>query len=256
MSIEGELEYALTRVQARHGERLDEAGWRRLEASRDLAQYLDAARTSSLAGWIAAVDPTHDCHAIERALRIEWRQYVRNLATWHPREFQAWLMWCAWLPWLSLIGELAASRPMPQWLLADPVCGPVALGSPTERAAAVARTALAPLAPAITVRAPIGMLWRTHWQELQPQSDPQKDDLVRRLLRTVEAHFGRLSGDTGSTPASRTELAEHVVKLFRAAAGTVVVSVCHLTLLALDLERLRGGLATRCAFPSLARVAA
>lgn len=255
MSLEGDMEYAGTRVQARHGERLDEAGWRRLEASRDLAHYLDAARTCSLASWIATLDPTHDCHAIERALRIEWRHYVQNLSTWHPRELQAWLAWCAWLPSLSLLAELAAARPMPQWMLADPVCGPVALGSPAERAAAVKSTALAPLAPAITGRAPIGALWLEHWRTLQPQCDSQTNDLLHRLLRTIDAHLSKLTGETGSALTSRTELAARLAKLFRVGAGTVVATACHLALLALDLERLRGGLASRCVLLPRARAA-
>jgi hypothetical protein len=36
--------------------------------------------------------------------------------------------------------------------------------------------------------------------------------------------------------------------LFRAAAGTVIATLCHLALLALELERLRGGLIDRCLF--------
>jgi hypothetical protein len=245
MSIEGDMDYALTRVQARHGRRLDEAGWRRLEASRNVAQYLDAVRASSLASWISALGPTHDCHAIERALRIEWRHYVENLAGWHPREFQAWLAWCAWLPSLSLLAELATPYPMPQWMLADPVCGPVALGSPAERAVAVMHTALAPLAPAIARRVPIGPLWRAHWQRLQPQWDAHTNEVVRRFLRTIEAHFNELRGNTGSALILRMELAQRLERLFRASANTVVTTVCHLALLALELERLRGGLASR-----------
>ena len=46
----------------------------------------------------------------------------------------------------------------------------------------------------------------------------------------------------------RRELVSRLQRLLRAAAGTVVVTVCHLALVALDLERLRGGLSRRCLF--------
>jgi hypothetical protein len=48
--------------------------------------------------------------------------------------------------------------------------------------------------------------------------------------------------------ALRDELRERLNRLFRAAAGTLVATLCHLTLMALDFERLRGGLVNRSLF--------
>lgn len=53
---------------------MDEAGWRRLESTRDLGQYLATVRTTQLADWANGFDPEQDCHTFERALRVEWRR--------------------------------------------------------------------------------------------------------------------------------------------------------------------------------------
>jgi hypothetical protein len=246
MTAEGNLDYALARVHARHGRLLDEAGWRRLEAGHDLDQYVDAARASTLAGWVASLDLTRDVHAIERALRNEWRQYVEAVATWHPHAWQPWLAWWAWLPVLSLLAQLSRSEPPPDWMLADPVCGPIAPGSPAERAAALRDTPLVPLESAILGHVSMGAAWHTHLQTLTPQSDAQTRQLLKLLLQAINTHYDRLINNTTSAMILRGELADRLERLFRADVGTVAATACHLALVALDFERLRGGLASRC----------
>jgi hypothetical protein len=256
MPAEGNLDYALARVHARHGGRLQQAAWQRLEVSRDLGQYLDGVRAGALAGWVVSVDLTCDAHAIERALRSEWRQYVQGVASWHPHECQPWLLWWAWLPLLSLLAQLARPEPAPAWLLADPVCGPVAPGSPAERAAALRHTPLAPLESAVLAGLPMGTAWRAHWQALRPSAGAQTRQLLDLFARAIDAHAGRLLDDARGAVALRRELADRLTRLFRTAAGTVVATICHLALLAFDLERLRGGLVCRSLLPAQRREAA
>ena len=248
MMREGNMEYALTRVHARHGMRLAEGSWRRLEASRDLSHYLEVLRTSPQAHWIASLDPASDSHAMERALRNEWRRYVTGVAVWHPQLWQPWLAWLAWLPLLGLLAALARAAPAPRWLLADPVCGPLALGSPEERIAALQRTPFAALAPALQGRMSVAHAWYAQWQRLAPRSDEPTRQLRSRLLVTLERHAEAMLRTQDSSIALRQELTVRLSQLFRAGAETVVASVCHMALLALDLERLRGGLISRRVF--------
>jgi len=237
IGTEGNLAYAAARVHARHGLRLAESQWRRIEAGGHLGRYLQLVRSSALAPWVASVDAAHDAHAIERALRSEWRQYVRAVASWHPREWQSWLEWWSWLPLLPLIARLARAGPVPPWMLADPVCGSLALGDPPERAAALEATALAALAPAVRADASIGSAWQREAARRLPRVDPESGAGVSLLMRLRSA----ASPPSGSAAA--------LLRLFRAAAGSGVASGCHLALLALDVERLRGGLVVRCLFP-------
>jgi len=241
----GDLDYALSRVHARHGSRLTEGEWRHLEASHDLASYLDAARTGALAPWVATLGVRADEHAIERALRMEWRRYVQTVTLWHPSVWQPWLAWLAWLPWLALLAQLARPEAPPLWLLADPVCGPVAPGTQAERRAALERTVLAPLAAGLDRAHSPTVLWRRHWQELAPASDSDTQRLQQALLATL-ARYAEALALASTSDVPRAALASALRRLFRAASGTVVATVCHLGLTGLDLQRLRGGLAYRC----------
>jgi len=236
----GNLQYASARVQARHGRRLDESAWHRLEAASHLGQYLQAAGTSALGGWVASIDKAHDAHAIERTLRSAWREYVQAVARWHPQEWQAWVEWWSWLPLLPLIARLARAAGAPVWLLADPVCGPMALGSPTERAAALGATALAPLAAAVRGEVLVSVAWLQQADRLAPRADSESREWLRRLMRSLTAGAEEIVSESTATP----------LRLFRAAAGTAIASGCHLALLWRDVERLRGGLVVRRLFPA------
>jgi hypothetical protein len=244
------LDYALARVHARHGERLDEFTWRRLEASRDAGQYLDALRTTPLRAWVVSIDGSMGTHAIERTLRTEWINYVDHVANWHPLVWQPWIAWCAWLPVLSLLAQLSRPEPAPPWMLADPICRPVAPGSPIERATALRNTPLAPLETAVLGRVHVAAVWRAHWLAIAPRMDTHTRHLLNLLLTAVDTHTDRLLGNCGNAATLRQQHCDRLARLFRLGAETAVATLCHLGLLALDLQRLRGELLTRVALPA------
>jgi len=248
MEGEGNLEYALTRVYARHGQRLDEAAWRRVEASRDLNHYMAAMRATALAPWVASMNAQQDCRALESSLRSQWRRHVDGVARWHPREWQAWLAWLAYPPFLNLIAQLARPEAVPSWILADPVVGPFAPGTPANRSAAMADTPLAPLAAAVAGQTTPRAAWSTHWQALLPHADGDTRRSLDLLRRAIEQHDQGLLQAVDTAEPQRQKFALRLRLLMRIAAGTAIVTVCHLGLLALDLERLRSGLVRRCLF--------
>jgi hypothetical protein len=241
MSLEGNVEYALTRVQSQYGKRPDTDVWRRLEASHDLGQYLEAVRNGIFGPWVSSLDRSREAHVIERTLRGAWRSYVRTVASWHPRSWQPWLAWLEWLPTLGLFAPLEHAGPVPAWLLADPIVGPAARGASAERPAAVKGTALAVFEPAIAG-------WVARWRALQPPVDVFTQRLLAAVVRAVQEHTRRLAVEGAKGAALRDQLGERLRKLFRRAAGTLVATLCHLALMALDFERLRGGLVNRSLF--------
>ena len=80
MSGRADWSYVQARLQARHGDRLDEGDWRSLEAAKSLDHFHDRARMSSLRRFTERLDTQMSAHAIERALRVEWRRYVAEVA--------------------------------------------------------------------------------------------------------------------------------------------------------------------------------
>ena len=93
-----------------------------------------------------------------------------------------------------------------------------------------------------------GAAWSAHWQTLWPRADARTQHCLDLLLQAVQQHERALLLATDTAEPLREQLANRLQRLLRIAAGTVIVTVCHLALLALDLERLRGGLARRCLF--------
>jgi len=248
MSLEGNVEYALTRVQSQYGNRPDMSEWRRLEASHDLGQYLEAARGSIFGPWVSSLDRSREVHFIERTLRGAWRSYVRTVAAWHPRRWQPWLTWLEWLPTLGLIARLEHAGPLPAWLLRDPIVGPAARGASAAGPVAVKGTALAFFEPAIGGRVPLAELWLARWRELRPPVDAFTGQLLAAFSRAVREHARMLALEDADAVALRDQLRGRLSKLFRAGAGTLVATLCHLALMALDFERLRGGLVNRSLF--------
>ncbi|HTC53915.1 MAG TPA: hypothetical protein VK700_18425 [Steroidobacteraceae bacterium] len=234
MSLEGNVDYALTRVQSQYAARADGSQWRRLEASHDLGQYLEGARTGIFGPWIASVDRNRDAHAIERTLRAAWRRYVRTVAAWHPRAWQSWLSWLEWLPTLGLIAALEHPDTAPAWLCADPVLGQ--------------KRAWACFDPAVGARTGLGEQWLRRWRQLRPPLDCSSEQLLAKVCKAVREHLRQLALDSADAVALRTQLRERLQRLFRAAAGTPIATLCHLALMALDFERLRGGLLSRSLF--------
>src|SRR5580658_5309438 len=208
MSLEGNVEYALARVQCQYGNRLDTGEWRRLEASHDLGQYLEAARSSIFGPWVTSLDRSREAHVIERTLRGAWRSYVRTVAAWHPRQWQPWLAWLEWLPTLGLIARLEHAEPVPAWLLADPIVGPAARAAPAERPVAVKGTALAVFEPAIAGRVPPADLWLSRWRELRPPVDAFTEQLLAAVSRAVREHARMLALEGADGVALRDELRE------------------------------------------------
>jgi hypothetical protein len=234
MSLEGNLEYALARVQCQYGNRLGMSEWRGLEAGHDLGQFLEAARTCVFNSWVAGLDRSREAHFIERTLRGVWRSYVRAVAAWHPRRCQPWLMWLEWLPTLGLIARPEHANPAPAWLLTDPVMGN--------------ETAIAFFEPAIAGRITPAELWLARWRQLKPHLDASTEQLLAAVLKAVQEHGRMLALDGADGVALREQLGAQLSRLFRAAAGTLVATLCHLALMALDFERLRGGLVNRSLF--------
>jgi len=61
----GSLDYAQARLQARHGQRVDEAAWRRIETMREFAPLLELARGTALRPWLVGIAADSTAHRIE-----------------------------------------------------------------------------------------------------------------------------------------------------------------------------------------------
>jgi hypothetical protein len=128
----------------------------------------------------------------------------------------------------------------------DRLLGPIVARSPPERAAALARTPLAPLAAGFAAHADVGGAWVAHWRTLWPADRSQRAPL-ERLLRAAGAARARIAASPAQANSrdALQELARQLVASFRRHPLSPNATVACLALLALDVLRLRGALAVR-----------
>jgi len=248
VSARPQWSYVQARLQARHGERLQEGGWRGIEAAQSLDHYIERARATSLRRFVDVVHASMSSHAIERALRAAWRDYVAELAGWLPAEWQPGVQWVAYVPDLPSIDALLKGD-VRDWMRQDTLLSTLAEGH---------ANLVAPLARAEGGASPAAR-WYAHWQSLWPRGGKADARLLSGLADIVRAHVGQLAtaGAQETSAPYRRELSRAVARLFRRHGATAVAVLCHLILVALDLERLRGGLVRRRLFaPTLTRQAA
>jgi hypothetical protein len=218
----GSLELAHARIGARWGARPDEALWRRIETTRDLDAMLALARGSALGWWLGALDAGAGLHRIERTLRERWRERIAEVAGWMPAAWQEALRWCARLIDLPALQPWAPSQALPAWADA---------GSPPADAAVLLRR------------------WLVQWRLRLPRADG-REAIERQLVPLVERHLRAFAAPGAADGwALRRALQERLVLLWRRHPAEPVGAFVYLGLSALELERLRGEITRRAAFP-------
>lgn len=246
----GSVEYAYARVHARHGQRLDEAAWRRIETLRGFVPTLELLRAGPLRPWLADIGEHTDSHRIELALRRQWRAGVDEVAAWLPAAWQAAVRWCAWLPELAALQHLARGGEPPRWMHDDEVWRDACALPSAEREAWLASGPAAALAPAWREPDAVGELWLAAWRlRLPPRrgDDGAGLDALARVLLDHRHEFGRAA--LGQGAALRAQLQLRLVAILRRLVPQPAVVFVHLALAALDLERLRAELLRRLLFP-------
>jgi hypothetical protein len=244
------LEYAQARLSARNGERPDEAEWRHLEVVRELRAALDTAQRTRLRRWTAGITPQDGVHEIEATLRRHWRRLVAEVAGWMPAEWRAAVAWCGALADLPPLQYLARGGPVLAWMRDDPIYRDLRAD---QARAGTQRRVTGPLAPLQSAWAnPERFLaaWRVEWVRRLPHGTLAGTPLLERLATGLEEHravFGAAAPSEGR--ALRRALQLRLASLFRRAMLDPAAAFVFLALSALDLERLRGELVQRAAFP-------
>lgn len=247
----GSLEYATARLQARHGDRLDEAGWRRLEVVRGFAPLLEAARGTSLRPWLVGITADSSGPAIEATLRGHWRMRVAMVAAWMPPPWAAAVRWCAALPELPALQHLARGGEPTADLREDPAWRGLVESAPPARAAWLAASPWAPLAARGAAPQDIGGAWLAEWRRRWPMATGEAADTLARLAQVLGEHRAAfVRSAPGQGWLLRAALQVRLSQLLRRVALQPAVAFIHLALWALELERLRAELLRHRLFPN------
>lgn len=246
----GSLEYAHARLHARHGQRLDDAAWRRIEVIREFAPLLEGMRASALRPWLSGITVDSSVHRVEASLRGQWRALIDERAAWMPSSWHGALQWCAVLPDLAVLQHLARGGEPAAWMHDEPAWRELSAAQPPARAALLQSGPFAALAAAWATPQSLGRAWRDEWQRRLPQPLGDDGGLLQQLVRVLLQHrqvFVAASPSEGWL--LRGALRARLTLLLRRAALQPALVFIDLALCALDLERLRAELLRRLLFP-------
>jgi hypothetical protein len=238
--------YAQARQQARHGSRPTEADWAHVAATADLGALLQVLRGSPVGRWTGRLGNRPGVHEIERRLREEWLREVDEVADWQPRPWRDGVRWLRWIVYLPALQKLARGGRPPAWTRVDPVLAPVVARDPRDRGESLRRTALAPLEAGFASPADTAGAWTRHWRQLWPSHGAARRPLESLLGETTRMEAQLATLPTASRADETLKAFERRLQLaFRRNPLSPAAAVAHLGLLALDLRRIRGALATR-----------
>jgi hypothetical protein len=249
MIAAGSLEFALARMHARLGRRLPDAAWRSIEQARDIAPILDLCRGSSLQAVVKELPAPCDLHSVDHAVRLGWRNAVAEALAWMPPEYGEALQWCRLVTLLPALAHLARGGDAALWMRVDPDLAELSAAPKEQRAAIVARGPLAPLSIMWNTPEFLAEAWTAEWQHRLPP-EALEDTSLATLAHDLERHLEHFQdANSHEAPELRKELEANLLATFRRNALESAAIFAWLGLTALDLERLRGELARRLAFP-------
>lgn len=230
--------------------RPDEHVWQIVESKKDLANYLQTARQTRLRNWVVGLQSTDDHHVIETALLILYREYILDVAHWVPSEWRESVEWLVALIYLPAMQHLLRGNTAQSWMLEVPELKNMTMSNLNMRLDSFSQSPYARLLDAWQADQPLLTSWLSCWQSLWPEKTTKQPPPLKKLILVVEEHidtFRQLS--PAVTWRQRQRLAAKLTLMFRKYTCQPAAIFIHLLLVALDMERLRGGIIQRSLFP-------
>jgi hypothetical protein len=202
------------------------------------------------------IGPGSGPHEIERLLRARLRARIEEVAAWVPATWRAPVRWTRMLVDLPALEYLLRGEPALPWMMEEDSLKALALAEPGARRAVLERGNYGPLAQATDGQSLLDR-WLQAWRRLLPRMPNRAARRLERLVALVRDHRAAFAparpGEAVSPRAAwdaRRRLEAAAARHFRRSFLEPVAVFAHLLLLALEFERVRGALVTRCLFAS------
>lgn len=244
MSQMAKFAYSQARLHARHGDRLDAAGWRRLTGVGDLLQLLQAIRASALRPWVLPFSEETDMHTMELWLRRQFREYIDTVASWQPGPWRDALRWTRRLPDLPALRHLLSGESAWPWMRQDEALELFVTEDGQVRVEAMRDSDCAPLVQAFEADLPMLEGWLGQWQKLWPTHAKRVTAPLENLSLLLRRYVDVLIATTEVRDAERRseQLKQQLVAGFRRHVHDPAGAYFHLALIAADIAALRGEL--------------
>jgi hypothetical protein len=240
--------YAQVRMQSRFGSRAETGVWLKLHTIHDLGSYLQVARQTALRHWVLGINPTHNSHDIELALRQKYRQHVDEVAGWLPSAWQKPVRWIKRLADLPVLQYLAAGGQPLEWMKSDPDTGDLTTDSLALRLELMRQAGYSSLVDAWQKGDTMFVGWLSHWNSIRPENKAFNQGLlgVEKLLRE---QLQLLAGEKKAVlPTDYDALDDRLRTLFRRYLFQPAAVCAYLASVAIDVHHLRSDLMQRLFF--------
>jgi len=243
--------YMQTRVQVRHGARPDKPVWQQVGSQRDLGGYLQLARRTSLRPWVLALHSTDAPHRLEGIILGQLHDYIGQSALWLPRSWHPSVLWVQQLIDIPALQFLLRDETPPAWMGEHPRYRAFAVNDHQQRRQLLQHSPYQTLVECWQRRYPMVAGWLEQWQRLWPSRAPGGRRELQQLAGTIDQH----RRDFETLPPFRTwrqreALVEKLEYRFRGYSFHPAALFCHIALISLDCERLRGDVMRRSLFPA------
>jgi hypothetical protein len=239
-------------MQSRYAARANVSAWRAMERAPELSALIDIARSSGFEQLVAQLPMSLGLHELDLAVRNQWRERVDEVAGWMPVDWQPALRWCALIVDLPFFQYLANGGMPYRWMQRDKsIADPGLLSGRCTLAARKMAGLSAGSHDSGTGPEAIASVWYRAWRSRMPPLSEDEAAHVTALARIIASHlqmFSRASGGEGWRHRHLLEV--KLASLFRRFTLEPLAVFAFLALQWLDLERLRGEIAMRIAFPS------
>ncbi len=243
------FEYVQARLQARYAERPSESVWGQLEAAQGFSAYLEAARPRVPTPWLENLSTGSDVHDVEHSVRGTLYTSIEQVARWVPVPWREAVLWLQWLVYLPALGYLLEGGAVLAWMREGHRLRPYLADAPSARKTALVGAGAACLVSAWESREGLVAGWLEGWSASWPMDSDEHVAPMQALTVLTRGHLRHFAGlSTDRAWPARGALAHRLELMFRRHAMTPAAVFAYLALLALDLERLRGGLVQRALF--------
>jgi len=256
MMVPGSIEYAQVRIQSRYAARANASAWREMEHARELSPLIEAARRSGFDRVVGQLPMPLGLHELDLALRKQWRERVDEVAGWMPVDWQPAVRWCELIVELPFIRYLADGGMPYEWMQRDACCAHFCAQPGSQTPATMGGEAFARLHEPWDGPEAIASGWYREWRSRMPRLSEEEAAHFLVFVRTIESHLGAFSQAAVDEGWSQRHMLEQKLNtLFRRVTLEPLAAFAFLALQWLDVERLRGEIARRIAFPSRSHLA-
>jgi len=221
--------YLQSRVQARYALLPDDRLWLHLSALKELASFIEEARSTRLLQWVFGLSSHSSTEEIETLLQRRFADSVMETASWFRSKWRPAVLWLTTLGQLPALEHARRSNNVGMLTGMGPELAELAGLTYRER----------------DLRQVWISSWRSRWPALS-RRDRQGVELLVEMLERHWQEFPRLSVD--ATWKSRRDLEARIRLFFRTHMLQPAAGFAYLVLVALSLERLRAELLSRALF--------